>query len=151
MADIEKLRPKTKELCKLLISECKKNDIDIIITQTERSMGLQTALYAQGRQSLTSVNEKRKIAKLQPITEKENKSTVTNAMAGKSAHNFGLAFDVGIIVNGKVDWNRIDLFKRVGEIGIKLNIDGYSLTWGGNFSSIKDYPHFEMTDWKKYV
>ena len=150
MADIEKLRPKTKELCKMFIAECKKQGIDVIITQTERSIDLQNAYYAQGRQSLSVVNGKRKAVGLQPISEKENKSTVTNAIGGSSPHNFSLAFDFCPLTKGKADWNNMTLFKKCGEIGKSLSIGEYTLEWGGDFKSIKDYPHFQMKGWKNY-
>ena len=150
MADIEKLRPKTKELCKMFIAECKKQGIDVIITQTERSIDLQNAYYAQGRQSLSVVNGKRKAVGLQPISEKENKSTVTNAIGGSSPHNYGLAWDFVVLTNGKADWNNITLFKKCGEIAKSLSLDGYTLESGSDFKSFKDYPHVQMKGWKNY-
>jgi peptidoglycan L-alanyl-D-glutamate endopeptidase CwlK len=73
---------------------------------------------------------------------------VTNAPAGKSFHNYGLALDI-VLINGKnavwdtvcdfdddgtSDWMEVvNIFKKAG------------WTWGGDFSSFKDYPHFEKT------
>jgi len=150
MADIELLRPKTKALCKLLIQKCKEQGIEIVITQTYRSLDLQDAYYAQGREDLVSVNKRRAKVNLPPIKESENK-IVTKARAGTSPHNFGLAFDFCVVKNGKLDWNDIATFKKVGEIGKSLNVDGYSLEYGGDFKSIKDYPHFQMKGWKNYA
>jgi peptidoglycan L-alanyl-D-glutamate endopeptidase CwlK len=150
ITSIEKLRPKTKELCKLFIQKCKENGIDVTITQTDRSIDLQNAYYAQGRESLSEVNAKRKAVGLSPITEKENKSIVTKAKGGTSPHNFSLAFDFVPIKNGIAQWNDISLFKKCGEIGKYISVDGYSLEWGGDFKSIKDYPHFQLKNWKNY-
>jgi len=76
------------------------------------------------------------------------KPKVTNAKGGQSIHNYGLAFDF-CLVNGKTaiwdiakdfdndkvaDWKEVaDVFKSAG------------YTWGGDFRSFKDAPHFEKT------
>ena len=149
MADINLLRPKTKKLCELFIEACRKAGINLVITQTLRSMYEQDAYYSQGRELLSTVNAKRKKANLQPITEKENK-IVTKAPAGSSPHNYGLAWDFAPIVNGKIDWNNLDLFRKCGEIAKKLNFEGYTLEWGGDFKTIKDFPHIQLKNWKNY-
>lgn len=149
MADINLLRSKTKQLCLKFIEECKKQGILVSIVQTLRTMETQTAYYAQGRNNLEEVNRLRKIANLYLITEKEN-TKVTNAKAGLSPHNYGLAFDFAPIVNGKVDWNAISLFKKCGAIAKTLNVEGYVLEWGGDFKSLVDYPHLQMKNWKNY-
>lgn len=80
---------------------------------------------------------------------------VTNAKEGLSVHNYGLAFDIVILVdkdnngsfetvswdiksdidkNKTADWQEVvDCFKKSG------------WTWGGNWKSFPDYPHFEKT------
>ncbi|MFT3897348.1 MAG: RHS repeat-associated core domain-containing protein [Thermomonas sp.] len=64
---------------------------------------------------------------------------VTNARGGESFHNFGLAIDlVKLNGDGSVSWD-ID-YKAISEIG-KAN----GFEWGGNFQSIKDLDHFQMT------
>ena len=100
MADITKLRPKTQELCKRFVDECKKEGIIVVITQTLRSIEVQNAYYAQGRNDLATVNNLRKLAGLSSIAVGENKK-VTNAKGGTSPHNYGLAFDFVPVINGK--------------------------------------------------
>ena len=148
-AKIEELRPKTKKLCELWIEECRKNGINLVVTQTFRSPELQEAYYSQGRELLEIVNLKRKKVGLDKITEKENK-IVTKAAPWTSPHNYGLAWDFAPIVNGKIDWNNLDLFRKCGEIAKKLNFEGYTLEWGGDFKTIKDFPHIQLKNWKNY-
>ena len=150
MADINLLRPKTKKLCELFIEACRKAGINLVITQTLRSMYEQDAYYSQGRELLSTVNAKRKKADLQPITEKENKSIITKAVAGSSPHNYGLAWDIACIVNGKVDYNNLELYKKCGSIAKTINFEGYTIEWGGDFCKFKDYPHFQLKNWKNY-
>ena len=148
-AKIEELRPKTKKLCELWIEQCRKQGINLVVTQTFRSPELQEAYYSQGRELLEIVNLKRKKVGLDKITEKENK-IVTKAAPWTSPHNYGLAWDFAPIVNGKIDWNNLDLFRKCGEIAKKLNFEGYTLEWGGDFKTIKDLPHIQLKNWKNY-
>lgn len=80
---------------------------------------------------------------------------VTNARGGQSNHNFGIAVDVGIFVNGKYytganhteDQAYIDLAKLVkselGFVAAKLP-ENKLLDWGGDWKSIVDMPHYEL-------
>ena len=150
MAHLDDLRPKTKKLCELWIEECRKNGINLVVTQTFRSPELQEAYYSQGRELLEIVNLKRKKVGLDKITEKENK-IVTKAAPGKSPHNWKMAWDFVPLVDGKPAWNRLDLFDKAGAIARKMNYQGYSLEWGGDFKTIKDKPHIQLKNWKNYV
>ena len=74
---------------------------------------------------------------------------VTNAKGGDSIHNYGLAIDIVLIIDGKTaswdvkkdfdkdaqsDWMEVvQVFKKAG----------YS--WGGDWRTFKDMPHFEKT------
>ena len=71
---------------------------------------------------------------------------VTNAKGGQSIHNYGLAFDIAILLdkdnNGtfeSIDWNiSSPYFKLVVEY---FKSKGYE--HGGDWKSFKDYPHFQ--------
>ena len=73
------------------------------ISYAIRSFAEQTALYAQGRESLLEINRLRKLAGLQPIVESESKNKVTNAQAGESYHQYGMAFDIVIMYDKNGD------------------------------------------------
>ena len=60
---------------------------------------------------------------------------VTNAKGGQSFHNWGVSFDVCFTHTGyKGKW------AKIGKIGKELGLE-----WGGDFKSIVDKPHFQMT------
>ena len=86
---------------------------------------------------------------------------VTNAKGGQSIHNYGLAFDIVLLLdkdkngtfeaaswdtvtdfdgNGKSDWMQVvEYFKSKGWV------------WGGDWKSFKDAPHFQFDygfDWQ---
>ena len=103
---------------------------------TLRTDAEQNALYAQGRSKLYDAKGKRL-------------GIVTNAKAGQSTHNYGLAFDIVLLLNnakqaswdvktdfdgdGKADWLEVvEIFKHHG------------WTLGGDWK-FKDMPHFEKT------
>lgn len=67
---------------------------------------------------------------------------VTNAKAGSSYHNYGLAFDICLLdVNNKsVSWEINDNWMIATNY---LKSKGYQ--WGGDFTSFIDKPHFEKT------
>lgn len=74
---------------------------------------------------------------------------VTNARAGESPHNYkpAYAFDVAFRKgDGSLDWSAkwFDYFAQ-------LVLEVANITWGGNFKTLKDKPHFELSDWKKQV
>ncbi len=116
---IEDLHVLLQPLAKQFIKDCLANGITVFITQTYRDIEYQNYLYASGRTREGSI--------------------ITKAIGGSSFHNYKLAFDIAIRKGDKIDWNDIAAFKKCGEIGKKLG-----LTWGGDFKSIKDYPHFQL-------
>lgn len=76
----------------------------------------------------------------------KKKPKVTNAKAWQSIHNYGLAFDIVILLDKNndgtfesVSWN-ID--KNWLQVANYFKNKGW--TWGGDWKSFKDAPHFEM-------
>jgi peptidoglycan L-alanyl-D-glutamate endopeptidase CwlK len=67
---------------------------------------------------------------------------------GQSSHDYNPALGVDVIPI-PLDWNDIESFRKVSVVikaaGSTLNIP---VTWGGTWS-IRDYPHFELSDWKQ--
>jgi RHS repeat-associated protein len=116
--NIQSLNPAIRMMAKNFIIEANKSsgDTKIRIAQGHRTYAEQDALYAKGRTAPGSI--------------------VTKARGGYSNHNFGLAFDIVGITNGKVDYN-LDWTKLSG-IGKSNGFD-----WGGDWKSFQDKPHFE--------
>ncbi|WP_312078332.1 M15 family metallopeptidase [Chryseobacterium sp.] len=80
------------------------------------------------------------------------KPKVTNAKAGQSIHNYGLAVDIVLIIDGKTaswdtakDWDndKVADWKECVSIFKK-----YGWDWGGDWKSFKDMPHFEKKGYK---
>mgnify|MGYP000741734448 CR=1 FL=1 len=135
------LHPKvTQEVTKIIeeIDQSLNGRAKVRIAQGIRTKEEQDALYAQGR---TKPGKK-----------------VTNAKFGQSFHCYGLAVDIVLIVDGKEaswditkDWDN----DRIADWTECVNVfKKYGWDWGGNWKSLKDYPHFEKTygyTWKQLL
>ncbi len=96
------------------------------IAQGLRTFPEQAAIYAQGRTALGKI--------------------VSNARPGYSYHNYGLAFDIVLLINGKeisydmlkdYDGDDVADWKEIVKI---CQAEGWQ--WGDTFG---DYPHFQKT------
>ena len=115
---ISKLDKRIQKPTQEFINDAYSQNIKLRLIQGLRTFDEQNDLYAQGR---TKSGKK-----------------VTNAKGGQSYHNYGLAVDVAPIENGEINWNGD--WNKIGKIGMQ-----HGFEWGGNFHSIKDKPHFQMT------
>lgn len=69
----------------------------------------------------------------------EGKSKTMN-----SKHLVGKAFDIAILVSGKVTWDS-KYYEEWARTFIKICGElNYSIVWGGNWKTFKDCPHFEI-------
>ena len=104
-----------------LVKKAYNKGIAIAVTQGYRSIEYQNSLYAIGRFG----NSGKK---------------VTNAKGGSSYHNFGLAFDFCVFDDNKQPvWDGKE-YSIIGQMGKDMGLE-----WGGDFKSIKDKPHFQIT------
>ncbi|OMD64688.1 hypothetical protein BSK62_17110 [Paenibacillus odorifer] len=123
------LHPVVLAAATVLIERCYARGVPILITQGLRTIAEQNMLYGQGRTKPGAI--------------------VTNAKGGYSYHNFGLAVDFALLLsdgssvswdmcrdgndNQVADWH--DVVKEAKALGFE---------WGGDWTSFKDYPHFQM-------
>lgn len=103
-----------------LLTELRSGGDDWVLTCGTRTAKEQTALYAQGRS--------------------KPGAKVTNACAWKSYHNFGMAVDFVLFLDGKPVWDD----KYYSVLG-KLS-KTHGLFWGGDFHSFVDSPHMQLGD-----
>ncbi|MBA3035863.1 MAG: M15 family metallopeptidase [Desulfobacterium sp.] len=115
---ISTLLPEVKPIARALVQKAALGGIRIKIISGFRTYAEQDELYAQGRTAPGSI--------------------VTNARAGYSNHNFGIAFDVGVF-EGNSYLGDSPKYKAVGIIGMDLGLE-----WGGNWKTIVDQPHFQL-------
>ena len=127
MSKIDTLHPLIREEVRKLVDVINttvlKSNVKMIVTQGLRTFDEQTKLYNQ-------------------------KPKVTNAKAGQSLHNYGLAFDFCLADGGRTIWDTVKDFDNDKiadwmEVVKVFKAAGY--VWGGDFRSIVDKPHFEKT------
>lgn len=127
---IDKLHPIIRDEVQRIIAGCDlvlTGRAKVRITQGLRTFQEQEQLYAIGR---TKPGKK-----------------VTNAKAGQSIHNYGLAVDICLIIDGKTaswdtakDWDNDKIADWYECVKIFAK---YGWEWGGNWKTFKDLPHFE--------
>lgn len=126
---ISQLNPIVASKTRQLIINSYNEGINIVIVQGFRTMEEQATLYAQGRTTAGSI--------------------VTNAKAGYSNHNYGLAVDFALLMPNGVtvswdtwrdgDYDGVRDWLEVAAIGKRLGFE-----WGGDWDTFIDMPHFEM-------
>jgi len=117
--NIATLIPRAREAARQWLGRCLAEGIIVKIICGLRNYQEQDQLYAQGR---TKPGPK-----------------VTNAPAGYSWHNFGVAWDFVVFdAHGQPQWDSPQM-KRCGEIGEELGLE-----WGGRWTSPQDTPHLQL-------
>lgn len=116
---IATLIPRAREAARQWLARCLAEGINVKIICGLRTYQEQDELYAQGR--------------IKPGPK------VTNARAGFSWHNFGVAWDFVVFdAHGQPQWDSTQM-KRCGEIGEELGLE-----WGGRWTSPQDTPHLQL-------
>lgn len=129
---INQLHPSVRKEVETIINECNAaitGRAQVRVTQGLRTFAEQDALYAK-------------------------RPKVTNAKGGQSVHNYGFAVDICLIIDGKEaswdvkkDWDgdKIADWDECVKIFAK-----HGWSWGGNWKSFKDMPHFEKIGWNNW-
>lgn len=127
MSKIDTLHPLIREEVRTLVnkvnSQVLTGSVKMIVTQGLRTFEEQDKLYAQ-------------------------RPKVTNARGGQSIHNYGLAFDFCLVDGKKTIWDVAKDFdgdKQPDWMEVVKVFKDAGYTWGGDFRSISDKPHFEKT------
>ena len=137
---INLLHPKVRDEVTKIINEANTaltKHSQVRIVQGLRTIEEQNELYAQGR---TKAGKK-----------------VTNAKGGSSFHNYGLAIDFCLVIDGKeISWDMAkdyDEDKKADWTEVVEIFKKYGWEWGGNWKT-KDNPHFQKTfnyTWQKLL
>ena len=112
------LLPEVQPYARALVHKAAGVGIRIKVISGLRSYAEQDALYARGRTAPGPI--------------------VTNARAGHSNHNFGIAFDVAVF-EGSAYLPESPKYKAVGALGMELGLE-----WGGAWTTLVDEPHFQL-------
>ncbi len=124
--DIDRLRADVAHNCRVFVQRCKAEGLPVLVTETVRDIEYQESLYAQGRTKPGSIVTNQKIP---------------------SFHwdKVGLAFDICKNVKGH-EYDDAEFFRKCGTIGKEMGF-----TWGGDWKSLPDKPHFQWDDGGRYT
>ena len=127
MNKIDTLHPLIREEVRKLVDHVNTtiltSNVKMIVTQTLRTNAEQRVLFLK-------------------------RPKVTNADAGQSIHNYGLAFDFCLSDGKKAIWETnkdFDADKQSDWMEVVALFKSNDYVWGGDFKSINDKPHFEKT------
>lgn len=115
---IRSLHPKAQRAAREFLTTLRAAGIDARIISGTRTYAEQDTLYKRGRFGDTSPR-------------------VTNAKAGQSNHNFGIAWDLGIFKDGKY----LTTAKPYKEAA---PLRPASVEWGGDWKTFPDPPHYQL-------
>jgi hypothetical protein len=152
VANLNDMHPVLFKRYQVFDSLMKAANIDYQVNAVLRTVAMQEAYYAQGRQALVAVNMLRKAAGMSPIGNDDNSYTVTNTHNSRhfpDAHGKSRAFDIVLLKPGRVatwdtkwdaDHDSIPEYEEAAKLGEKaiLVAGGH---WKGTFH---DWPHFEL-------
>jgi peptidoglycan L-alanyl-D-glutamate endopeptidase CwlK len=62
----------------------------------------------------------------------------------KSKHQIGKAVDIVPLINGKVTWSWTPFHPMAANVKAAARKLGVRITWGGDWKSFPDGPHFEL-------
>jgi len=129
---ISKLHPSVRKEVESIVTEINTRltgGAKVRIAQGHRTIAEQDALYRQ-------------------------RPKVTNAKGGQSVHNYGFAVDIVLIINGKdaswdvkKDWDgdKVADWDECVKVFAK-----YGWSWGGNWVTFKDMPHFDKIGYNNW-
>jgi len=129
---IQLLHPAVRVRFQKFIETCEDTlDITLRIVQGLRTFDEQAAIYAQGRTTPGKI--------------------VSNAKAGSSYHNYGLAIDIAQLDRGQVNWKfdygKLQKIARDMDIvwGADWDNDGKTKAQGDKDEHLVDMPHFQIS------
>ena len=138
---IELLHPVLRSEARILYEEANRRltgRAKMLIVSTLRTFEEQDELYAIGR---TKAGRK-----------------ITNAKGGQSIHNYGLAIDFALLIDGKTaSWEDLKDFdgdRKADWLEVVEVFEKAGWEWGGRWKSFIDAPHFEKTfgySWKQLL
>jgi peptidoglycan L-alanyl-D-glutamate endopeptidase CwlK len=75
----------------------------------------------------------------------------SKAHFGQSPHNYTPSIAVDVVPY-PLDWNDLAAFRKLGKVvKAKAKELGIPINWGGDWRSLKDFPHYELSPWRDWA
>lgn len=117
------LLPSAHDRLRGLLTVLREGNLDARAISGTRTYAEQDALYVIGRMGGTPGH-----------------GTVTNARAGQSLHNFGIAIDIGLFDAQGRYLADSPLYDKAGKLAAQCP----GIEWGGNWVTFQDRPHYQV-------
>lgn len=121
--NLKTLLPLVEQMARLFLTSAAKPLADVglraVVTSGTRTYAKKDVIFAQGRTRAGKI--------------------VTNARGGYSNHNFGVAFDITLFKGATPVWES-PWYRKIAPLAKSVGFE-----WGGDWSSMKDEPHYQ---WK---
>ncbi len=130
--NISPLMPPAQQIARRFMKAATAFRLRVSILSGTRTYAEQDALYAIGR------------------TAQVNRKPVTNAKGGRSNHDFGIAWDVGLFDgNGRyLDGKTKGDDAAYKDLAALVKEKRTGIEWGGDWKSFIDLPHYQMATGK---
>ena len=143
------MQPEVRAVFSGFLDDCKDRGHHLLVHSGCRTLEEQARLYRRSRNSLEvghKVDQLRMngfdflAEALERVGPQAQGPWATNAAPGESWHNYGMAIDAVLIVDGKPDWDVHFLpeWQEVGQIAV-----AHGLEWAGNWKRSREYVHFQ--------
>jgi peptidoglycan L-alanyl-D-glutamate endopeptidase CwlK len=153
---LEDLAPEVQQMAKEHILRCADAGFELLIYCTLRDTHEQSRLYRQSRtkeqiqkkmDQLTAKGFPALAKILKDVGPQKTAPKVTNAGPGESFHQYNRAYDCVPVLHGKPIWGTggegAAIWDKVGKLGKKCGLE-----WAGDWTSFREFPHFQFTDGK---
>jgi peptidoglycan L-alanyl-D-glutamate endopeptidase CwlK len=125
------------DLVRVMNEAIKDTPVDFIITDGVRTTEQQQALYNKGRTKESKEKGEKVVTNCDGIKNKSNHQPKIDG--------YGHAVDLYPYYNGSVQLNDVAKLRIVADhIKVCAKKLGVKVDWGGDWKSLKDYPHFEL-------
>jgi peptidoglycan L-alanyl-D-glutamate endopeptidase CwlK len=127
--NLEGVHPQLREVVEKAITN---SPIDFTVASGVRTVDEQAALYAQGRTKPGSI-----------VTNADGYIKKSNHQP--KADGYGYAVDLYAYISGRVQYDDVDSLTKIARhVKQQAQALGYVVEWGGDWKTLKDYPHFEL-------
>ena len=123
---VDALLPEVKAAANSALNACKTAGYIVAVTCTYRSPQDQMACYAIGRRGI------------------KGEKPVTNAKAWQSYHQFRLALDIIVSLNGKPLWNPRTKEEKAAWVAVSEIFKKHGFSWAADWKTNVEYAHFQF-------
>ena len=143
------LNPEPRAMFQAFLADCEARGHHLLVYCGRRTLEEQARLYRRSRNSLEVGHKVDALRSggfgfladvLERVGPQAQGPWATNAAPGESWHNYGMAIDAVLMVDGKPDWDTHSMpeWVEVGNIASQ-----HLLEWAGNWQKSREYVHFQ--------